>query len=218
MTLQKYERIYDYIHEYQRLVYDVYSKHAISFLTTYYHIDVQETIWDDQNLMGGSYERIGELSGIMFHKILLLPVFFPDEISTAFDAQEIGYVKEGETSIVIPSTYNFIPLPGDKVKFEQSFLRQTNDIYPIYTVGGIEKSTNTDLVFYKLKVKVEQSITEEQLQRQVSNIYSFFEYSKQIYTLQNAQELANLLQRNSLLRERIKQSFYDSNSGFYFLA
>jgi len=217
MSLQNYERIYDYIHEYQRLVYEVYSKHAIAFLTTYYHIDVQETIWDNEKLMGGAYERIGELSGIMFHKILLLPVFFSEEITTMFDGQEIGYVKEGETSLVVPSTYNFIPLPGDKVKLEQAFLRKVNDIYPIYTITGIEKSTNTDLVFYKLKAKVEQSVTEEQLQNQVSGVYSFFEYSKKIHTLENAQKMAELLRRNAVLRSRIKQSFYDDNSGFYFL-
>jgi len=217
MSLQNYERIYDYIHEYQRLVYEVYSKHAIAFLTTYYHIDVQETIWDDEELTGGAYERVGELSGIMFHKILLLPVFFSEEITTVFDGQEIGYIKEGETSLVIPSTYNFIPLPGDKVKLEQAFLRQVNDTYPVYTVTGIEKSTNTDLVFYKLKVKVEQSITEEQLQDQVSSVYSFFEYSKKIHTLDNAQKMTELLRRSADLRGRIKQSFYDTNSGFYFL-
>jgi len=216
LTSQKYERLYDYIHEYQELVYDFYSSSAVAFLTTYYHIDTENTVWDNQNLMGGSYEKVGTLSGIRFYKILLLPVFFSEEISTIFDAQDIGYIKEGETSFVIPSTYNFVPLPGDKVKFEQDYLRVTNNIYPIYSISGVEKSTNTDRVFYKLRVRVEQSITENQLDLQVSNNYTFFDYTKSIYKLEDAQKLAILLSRNKTLKDRLVSKFYDRTSGFYF--
>jgi len=216
LTAQKYERLYDYIHEYQGLVYDFYSSSAVAFLTTYYHIDTKNTVWDNKNLMGGSYEKVGTLSGIRFYKILLLPVFFSEELSTIFDAQDIGYIKEGETTFVIPSTYNFIPLPGDKVKFEQDYLRVTNNIYPIYSISGVEKSTNTDRVFYKLRVRVEQSITENQLDLQVSGNYTFFDYTKSIYKLEDAQKLATLLSRNKTLKDRLVSRFYDRTSGFYF--
>ena len=47
MSTQKYTRIYDYIHEYQRLVYDFYSKDVVAFLTTYYHINSDNTVWED---------------------------------------------------------------------------------------------------------------------------------------------------------------------------
>ena len=76
MSTQKYQRTYEYIHEYQRLVYDFYSKDVVAFLTTYYHIDTTNTIWDDENLMGGSYDRVGEYSGTRYSKILLLPVYY----------------------------------------------------------------------------------------------------------------------------------------------
>jgi len=48
MTMQKYERIYDYIHEYQNLVYEYYSKHVVSFLVTYYNLNLDETIWENE--------------------------------------------------------------------------------------------------------------------------------------------------------------------------
>jgi len=216
MSTQKYERIYDYIHEYQNLVYDFYSKDVVAFLTTYYHIDTQETIWEDENLFAGSYDRVGEYSGVQWNKILLLPVFYSEEISTAFDGQDTGYIKENESSFTIPSTYGFTPLPNDKIKLEQSYLQPTNDVYPIFNVTGVEKSVNTQRTFWKLKVKVEQSVTNEQLNLQVSNIYSFFEYDKKIHTLEDAQFMSSLLSKNEDLKSCITNNLYDSRSGYYF--
>ena len=100
MTSQKFERLYEYIHEYQSLIYDFYSKDAVAFLTTYYHIDRDETIWEDENMFGGAYEKIGDLSGVRWDKYLLIPVYYSDEISTAFDAQDIGYIDDRGMAIL----------------------------------------------------------------------------------------------------------------------
>jgi hypothetical protein len=217
MSTQKYTRIYDYIHEYQQLVYDFYSKDVVAFLTTYYHIDTEETIWEDEKVFAGSYDRVGEYSGVVWSKILLLPVYYIEEVVTAFDGQEIGYVKENETRFVIPSTYNFTPLPNDKIKLEQAYLRPTNDTYPVFNVSGVEKSVNADRLFWKLKVDVEQSITETDLNRQVSDVYSFYEYDKKIHELEDAEYLTKLLSKNQILRDRCKQKLFDANSGFYLI-
>jgi len=216
MSTQKYQRIYDYIHEYQNLVYDFYSKDVVAFLTTYYHIDSSNTIWEDENVFAGSYDRVGEYSGVKWSKILLLPVYYSEEISTAFDGQDVGYVKENETSFTIPSTYGFTPLPNDKIKLEQAYLQPQNDVYPIFNVTGVEKSVNTQRTFWKLKVKVEQSVTEEQLSLQTSDVYSFFEYDKKIHTLEDAQFMTKLLAKNEDLKSCITNNLYDSRSGFYF--
>lgn len=216
MSTQKYQRIYDYIHEYQRLVYDFYSKDVVAFLTTYYHIDTQETIWEDENIFAGSYDRVGQYSGVRWKKILLLPVYYIEEMTTQFDGQEIGYVKQGETTFAIPSTYGFTPLVNDKIKVEQSYLRPANDVYPIYNVVGVETSTNRDRTFWKLKVNVEQSVTTTQLEQQTTDVYVFFEYDKKIHTIENAECLSRLLSKNELLRKIIKGNLYDPRSGFYF--
>lgn len=221
MSTQKFTRIYDYIHEYQNLVYDFYSKDVVAFLTTYYHIDSAETIWEDENVFAGSYDRVGEFSGVRWNKILLLPVYYIEDINTIYDGQEIGYVKENETTFVIPSTYNFTPLPNDKLKLEQEYLRPVNDTYPVFNVSGVEKSVNADRLFWKLKVHVEQSITENDLNAQVLDTYVFYEYDKQIHELEDAQCLTRLLSKNEILRDRLKnggancEGLFDGNSGFY---
>ena len=43
----------------------------------------------------------------------------------------------------------------------------------------------------------------------------FFEYDKQIHTLDDATYLTNLLTKNDTLRDRAKCHLFDSNSGFY---
>ena len=214
---QKFNNIYSYIHEYQRMVYEIYADDIVSFLCTYYHIDGPETIWEDEDVFAGAYDRVGEYSGIKWNKILLMPIYYTEEMTTSFDGQDIGLVKEGETSFVLPSIYGITLLPNDKIKFEQDFLRPTNDIYPIYTVTGREKSVNTDFTFWKLRVKVEQSVTETQIEKQVQDTYVFYDYDKRIHTVNNSTFLTRLLVKNDILRERFKNIFHDRNSGFYLI-
>lgn len=215
MSIQNYNRIYEYIHEYQNLVYDYYSKHVLAFLTTYYNLNVCETIWEDEDLMGGAYEQVGDLSGIKRNKILTLPLFYSEEISTSFDGQEVGYVKENETSFVMPSSYNFKPYPNDIIKLEQEFLSPSNDTFPLFIVTGVEIHPNTERRFWKIRCKTFQSESLESVEEQVQNIYSFVEYDKKIHTLEDSQFMARLLYKHSLLKPNL-QNLYDSRCGYYF--
>jgi len=210
--MQNWTRQYSYIHDYQNLVYDYYSKHAIAFLTTYWNIDSDNTVWDNTDMLNGSYERIGDLSGIKYNKYLLLPIYFPDEISTAFDGQNIGQIKNQETTVVIPSTYGITPLPGDFIKLEQEFLKPTNDIYPLFVVSGVEIHPNTDKRFWKLKLKVFQSRTTTEIDDQLEETYTFFDYDKTIHTIADSIILARLLSKSSSLKDRLQLQF-DQNSG-----
>ena len=101
--MQNWSRLYSYIHEYQELVLDYYSKHGVAFLTTYWNINKDTTVWDKQQMYGGAYEKIGDLSGMKWDKYLLLPVYFSEEVATGFDGSDIGLIKEQETSVVFPS-------------------------------------------------------------------------------------------------------------------
>ena len=215
MSIQNYQRIYDYIHEYQNLVYNYYSKHVIAFLVTYYNLNVCETIWEDEDIMGGAYEKLGELSGIKRNKILMLPLFYAEEYSTAFDGQDLGYVKENETSFVMPSTYNFKPYPNDIIKLEQDFLSPKKNTFPIFIVSGVEIHPNTERRFWKIKCKTYESEDLSDVEDQVVNTYSFVEYDKKIHTLEDSQFIARLLYKNSLLKDNLK-NLYDRRCGFYF--
>jgi len=213
--MELYQRLYDYIEEYLTLVHDYYSKDAVAYLVTYYNINKKETIWDDGSILSGSYERIGELSGIKWDKYLLLPVFFIDEIvNIPFDATENGLIKNTETNIVIPYTYGIEPLVGDIIKFETSFLNISNDNYPLYLVTGIEISTNTEKRFWKLKLKVEQSRTTDELDLQISNTYVFFDFDKKIHTIEESEILTRILSKQEQLRNSLI-SYFNQNSGLY---
>lgn len=215
-NFQYYTRLYDYIHEYQGLVHDHYSKFGIAFLVTYYNINADETIWDNDRIYGGSYEKIGDLSGMKWNKYLLIPVYWTEEISTVFDGDEKGYVKHNETNIVIPSSYGITPYPNDIIKFEQEFLRPTNDTYPILIVSGIEIYPNTSRRYWKLRIESFQSKTTTELEDQVENSYSFFNYTKKIYSVPQAAFLTRMMIKSENTIDRLND-LYDENSGLYFI-
>ena len=166
--------------------------------------------------MGGYYERIGTLTGLKFNKYLLLPVYFMEEVSTSFDGQEIGLVKENTTSLVIPSSYGITPYANDLVKFEQEYLRPTNDIYPLFKVTGAEISVNTDRRFWKLRIETEQSRTTTEADLQVEDTYVFYDYDKLVHTVDDASSLTRMLSKNDTLRDRLK-AVWDENTGYYFV-
>lgn len=216
--MQLYERLYSYIYEYQDLVYRYYSKHAIAFLIDYYNIDKENTIWDNIQMDGGSYERIGNLSGQRFTKYKMLPVYFIESIpETQLDGTEYGLNKMNETTLVIPSSYGITPIHGSFIKLDQNYLMQNNDYYPVFMVEGIEKSVNTELTFWKLKIKTFQSKIISEVEEQVDENYIFLDYDKKIHTLDNASFITKMMYKNSLLKKEINNKYYNNNSGYYLL-
>ena len=214
-TIQKYQRLYEYVHEYQNLVYDFYAEHTVRFLVTYYNMNIPETIWEDSDVFGGPYEWTGDLSGIKRNKILVLPVYYMEEVATAFDGSETGYTKANETTFVIPSTHGFIPYPQDIIKVEQAYMRPTNDVYPIYVVTGIEVSANTDRRYWKLKVETFQSETLASVDAQVVDTYAYVEYDKKIHTIADAEFMAKLLVKDAAIKPALN-NLHDNRAGFYY--
>lgn len=217
MSIQHYNRIYEYIDEYLNLIYGFYAKHVVAYPITYYNLNVDETIWEDDQIFGGAYEETGDLSGIKRNKILMLPVYYMEDITTAFDAQETGYIKENNTTFVIPSEYNFVPYPHDIIKMSQSVLRPTNDTYPIYKVTGVEISVNTDKRFWRLRCETLESSTTADVDAQVVGNYAFVDYDKKIHTIEDAQYITRLLVKDERLVDVKKTEFYDSRTGYYFV-
>ncbi len=211
--MQNWERLYSYISDYQNLVYEYYAAHGVAFLTNYFNLDKDATVWDNEKMMGGAYEHIGDLTGVRFNKYLLLPVYFIDEINVAFDGQDTGHHKPQETTCVIPGIYGITPYAGDLVKLDQSFMRPENNTYPIFEVTGIEIHPNTDKRFWKLKLKVFPD-TQIEVDNQVTNRFVFFDYDKKIHPLDEATTLAKILQKHEVLRSRLK-NVWDPNTGFF---
>lgn len=216
--MQNYQRVYDYIYEYWKEIYEIYAKHAVAYLVTYYNLNTTTTVWDNENLMGGYYEKIGSLSGVKWNKYLLLPVYFIEETDTVFDAQDVGYVNEGSSGLVIPDIYGITPYPNDIVKLDQTYLTtdSSKDTYSIYCVTGVQKQSPSDRTYWKLKLSVEQSRTTTEIDLQVSDNYIFYEYDKQVHTIPESITMTNMLSKSESLRTNLK-SLYDENSGLYFV-
>ena len=208
--MQNWERLYEYIHEYQELVLDYYSKHGVAFLTTYWNINKETTVWDKQQMYGGAYEKTGNLSGMKWDKYLLLPVYFSEEIATQFDGSETGLIKEQETSIVFPSIYGITPYANDIVKFESEFLQSENDTYPIFKVTGVEPYPNTEKRYWKLKLKVYESKGTERLESKTEDTYVFVDYDKKIHTVEEAKTLARMLAKDEELKTNLTDMWNDN--------
>ena len=213
--MQNYNRINDYFNDYWTLLYDFYSKHGQAYLVTYYHIDEDETVWDNKNLMGGYYEKIGEYSGVRWKKILTLPVYFIEETDTIFDAQDIGIVNEGRTGFVIPSSYGITPYPNDIIKLYQNYL-QDDDTYALYVVKGSQKQSPGDKTYWKCSCGIEQSRTSVELDLQVSETLIFYDYDKKIHQVSESVSMTKMLSKNETIRENLN-SLFDQNSGLYFV-
>lgn len=215
--MQKYNRIYEYFDEYWRLIYDYYAEHGIAYPVTYYNLDVPSIVWDKTDLLGGYYEKIGELSGVRWSKILLLPVFQIGETSNIFDADETGYINKGESELVIPSIYGITPYPNDIIALNRKYLSTSvpEEDFPIFTVTGVQKQSPQERTYWKLSLKIEQSRREIDLTPQVSNNYTFFDYTKKIYRVEDAISMTRMMVKNKLLKERINEMI-DQNSGFLY--
>jgi len=208
-----------YATEYWNKLYNYYAAHGISYKVTYYNLDVNATVWDKTDLFGGYYEKIGELSGVKWKKILLLPVFQIGETSTIFEADETGYINKGESELVIPSLYGITPYPNDIIQLNRQFLSTTYnpEDFSIFTVTGVQKQSPQQKTWWKLTLKIEQSRREGELETngQVTGNYTFFDYTKKIYTIQDAMTMTRMMAKNSMLKEEIK-GMVDQNSGFLY--
>jgi len=208
--MQNWERLYEYIHEYQELVLDYYSKHGVAFLTTYWNINKDTTVWDKQQMYGGAYEKTGELSGMKWDKYLLLPVYFSEEIATGFDGSDIGLVKEQETSVVFPSIYGITPYANDIIKFESEFLQSQNDTYPLFKVTGVEPYPNTEKRYWKLRCKVYESKGTEKIEVKTEDTYVFVDYDKKVHTVEEAKTIARMLAKDEELKTNLSDMWNDN--------
>lgn len=213
--MQYYQRLYDYIQEYLNLVYSYYSKHAVSYLVDFYNLDLDNTVWDDEKLFGGSYSRLGEYTGQKFIKYKMLPVYFVEQIPNSYDGSELGMFRELESNVVIPDSYGIRPTHGSFLKFDQSFMMKDHEDYPLFIVTGIEKSTYSEITFWKLKLEGHQSSILDNIEDQISDTFIFLDYDKKVHNLDMASFITKMIYRQSNLKDKLVKEYFDYNSGFY---
>lgn len=209
--MQNWLRQQKYPRDFLEFVYEYYAKHGVAYICTYYHLDIPNSDLDKTELEAGSYEIIGDLSGLKWEKITLLPIYNTESIQPSFMADERGVGKfDQTTSFDVPSTYGITPTFTDFVLFDEIILNDggvSTDTSPIYRVSNIEKATNTQISFWKMTLNISQ-FTKTQLDSQTRETYSFVDYEKQIYQIDDATEMYTLLSKNNSLD--LKSRFKDS--------
>lgn len=210
--MRTWNRIYNYPKDYIEFVHKYYVDSGVAYLCSYYAIDLPNSIYDDDELAGGSYELIGSLSGMKWNKIALIPLYFSEQISVPFTADERGFGKFDQTgSFVLPPSFEFSPSIHDFVVFKRPELGEEEPTH-LYEVINFEKSTNTEKAFWKINIKIFNR-NQSELDLQINNQYTFVESEKKIYLSTNGLFIYKLLQKNS---ELTLNSKFNENAGLYF--
>ena len=217
-TIQPWLRKYQYIQDYYLTLYNIYTEEYPGYPITLYVVDWENSIYD-RNLMGGSYKKmgVGELSGIKWKKILLVPVYAVEQIQPENTADEKGVtmIESERTSCVLPSTYGVVPGEWDIVHFSQNFMypHKPQDIEPLFVVNNVNLATYGNLTHYQMRLKV-APFKRDELEKQVTTYHMFLEFTHKIHDIDTSAFLLKLQNKHSLLSNRIKKLFHDP-TGLY---
>ena len=226
---QKWYSIRQYTNEYLDLVYRYYSEAGISYVCTYYNLNIPGSVVDTHTLDGGSYTITGDKSGWLWNRIMLFPIYNTETIQNTFVADERGVGKFDQVSTFnFPSTSGIKPNLRDFVIFEDVKLEdQKSQVYkqqsitdyykeikkPVYQVVHFEKATNTDQTFWRTNLKISDQ-SKIRLDNHLSGDFTYFDNEKHIYTTRETSFLYKLIEKNRSLGAN---KFYRSNCGFYFI-
>ena len=227
--MQKWFSIRQYTHDFLELVYRYYAEAGISYVCTYWSLNLPMSVADTEILDGLTYETTGELSGLLWDKILFFPVYNVETVQNTFVADERGMGKFDQvTSFNFPTEYGIKPRIHDFVMFEEPILRDEheqeyklksiteyyrNTKPPIYQVNHFEKATNTDTTFWKVNLKIGYQ-NAHQLDQQLSGHFTYFDLEKKIFETEDANFMFKMMEKN---RKLDGNDFWRQHCGFYFI-
>jgi len=211
--MENYIRKYNYIKDYYETVYDLYAENYPGYPVTYYALDNENSVMDRENLMAGAYERqgVGKLSGFLWRKISMLPVFGIEQIQPTQDSGEKGltYQQSENTQISFPSKYNFRPSENDIIHFSQEFLKKAAlDIKPLFVVSNVNLATYGEITMYQCVLKP-APFSRDELEKQISSYWMFMNLDKKIHRADNAQLMLRLQNKSEQLSDRLRTLFHD---------
>ena len=212
---QKFTNNFEFVNEYFKLLTRYYSSwNYTSIHCTYYSFDLENNVQDNDKLVNGSYEMIGNLSGYRWRKYLDIPLNNVEALSTTPTADEKGVTNsEKITTCWFPSTIEIECHVHDFLLFSDA---QNSDNYylrrpPLFEVVNVERSPDFDSTFYKITIKISY-ISQLDIDKQINGLFHYHDYEKKLYGLDDSIIL------NTLLTERKKNccnSTYDVNTGLY---
>jgi hypothetical protein len=216
--MEPWVRRYNYIEDYFKFAYELYRNEYPAMPCTYYSLDFENSVMDKEILDAGAYERfgLGNLSGLKWKKILMLPVWNIDQVQPTYESSEKGLILQDSewSQVTFPSTYGIKASELDFVLFEQDFAQTDLNIKPLFVVTQINMAHYGDYFnMWQCRLKVVHDRLS--LEKQISSYWMFLEYSKMIYPAENANILLKLERKNKLLTDNL-YSMYNENVGFYF--
>lgn len=221
MSITPWIRSYNYQEDYFRTLYEIYSEHYIAcYPVTYYSLDVDSTIWDKEKINAGSYEKggVGELSGVKWKKIQLLPVFGLEQVNMNQSSDEKGgmtYKDGASTQVLFPSVYGLKPLEGDVVDLSFGYKTPAINNKMLFTVNNINQSHMGDFFqIYQCQLKM-APFNREDVEKQISTDWAFYEHEKTIVPLTNFRRLMKLQQLSVDLATTFNRELFDKQTGLY---
>jgi len=216
---QPWMRNYNYLSDYFYTLYRYYQEANRTYPISYYSIDRDNTIWDNIKIMGGAYEKagVGELSGVVWKKIMMFPVFSSEQITPESNSDEKGLTLYDSlsSSIAFPASYGLKPMEGDAVDLNYAFAYDTPKINPIFVVTSVDSSHHGVYhQIYKCTLKIAPFDISE-IEQQISSIYLFMESLTKIVDINKAKLLIKLEQKAGELSTRLNTSLFNNSTGFY---
>jgi len=211
-------RRYNYIEDYFYTAYQLYVDLYHAYPVTYYSLDYENSILDDEKLLAGNYEKIGvgEYSGIKWKKINLVPVFGVEQIQPTQNSGEKGmtYHESMYSGIAIPSIYGLKPCEWDIVDLNLGFKSSAIKISPLFTVGNINLAHQSDYFnIYQCRLSV-APFSKVDLEKQLSTHYTFIEHEKRIFPSNISDILLSLYERFNNVSNNLNNLF-DNKVGVF---
>jgi len=212
--MQNWYRFYFYPEEYLKIVYQYYAVHGVAYPCIYYHCDLEHSNCDQDVLDAGPYETLGDLSGLVWEKINMLPIYNTEQVNVTFNADEKGFLKNNqETSFNIPSEYKILPTNFDFVYFYPFIFKEKDKTENFYQIRHFEKATNTDITFWRIYVKTAHKF-KEKIDNQIIKDLTFIDWLKSIYSTEDSLKIMKQLSQTK--KNNMRENHYSPNSGLYF--
>lgn len=197
-------RLTDYVAEYQKLVYDDYSEWNNTILATYYKLDAENTVYDENYI--DTYRITGDKSGRKWKKIHLLPIGYIQQVMPSLSSSEYGvnFSQDTETAVTIDSSVKLKPKPGDLLHF------QIDGDYVYWQITNIERSGPLEKAFFRCTVEQIRPRTNWE-DYNIQGEYIYIEYLKDILPLVQGYNFVKLLNRLESLITFLNKDLFHKN-------
>lgn len=218
-NFQPWVRRYNYISDFFNTTYEIYVKNYPAFPVNYYRFNTEESVYDESELGGGSYEKlgVGEDSGYVWDKILMLPVFGLEQVYMQQDSAEMGGMNYRESMISvmnIPDIYGFRPVENDIIDISFGMKNTKNHNRALYVISNVNPAHfGEELQIYRCDIKA-APFDRSDIEKQIFKYYMFYDPIKEILPITNATLLNKITARSEIINSNLSELF-NSQTNFY---